>query len=484
MSLTTWVTSFTKYHMKILLINPPRQNTISSCQPKILEEGLDFLPPLGLMYVAGYLEKYTGHQIKILDCQIDAPDYPELEKKLREEKPDIIGITALTFTLIDVIKTAKLAKKINPEIKVILGGPHINIYPEETMKIPEIDFLVLDEGEKQLKELVDNISNKEKLYKIKGLVFRNKDKIINTGRRQLMENLDEIPFPARHLTSYKKYFSVISDTHPVTTMFTSRGCPYKCLFCDRPHLGKIFRARSAKNVADEMEECEKMGIKEIMIYDDTFAVSRQRVLDICSEIKKRNLKIKWDARTRVNTVDPELLLKMKDAGCKRIHYGVEAGAQKILNVLKKGTTLDMVKKAFEETKKAGIRTLGYFMIGSPQETKENIFETIKLIKKINPDYVHVSITTPFPATGLYFDGLANGFIKQDYWKKFAENPTPDFEPPYWEENLTRRELLNLHKKAYKSFYLQPKFVIKKLIQLKSPSEFIRKARAGLRLLKI
>lgn len=470
--------------MKILLINPPFEYTIQSCQPKILEEGLDFLPPLGLMYIAGYLEKETNHQVEILDAQVEQLSYNQVKQEVKKRNPDIVGITAMTFTLVDVIETAKIVKKINPDIKVILGGPHVIIYPEETMNIPEVDFLILGEGEWVIKELLENIDNPDKLKEIKGIVFREKNKIINTGAADPVENLDNLPAPARHLTPIKKYFSVVSSNMPVTTMFTSRGCPYKCLFCDRPTFEKFFRARSAKNVVAEMEECQKMDIKEIFIYDDTFGVDRQRVLDICSEIKKRNLDIAWDIRTRVNTVDEEVLKALKKAGCQRIHYGVEAGTQKILNVLRKEITLKMAEKAFKLTKKMGIEAAGYFMLGSPTETKNDILQTIKFIKKLNPDYIHVTITTPFPATDLYKMALEERVIADDIWQEFAKNPNPDFIPPIWEKELSREELFSLLKKAYRSFYLRPNYIFKKILQLKSGKELINKFKAGLRLLKI
>ena len=324
----------------------------------------------------------------------------------------------------------------------------------------------------------------EELKKIKGLVFRTKDGFVNTGRADFIENLDVLPFPARNLTPFKKYFSVVSSRSPVTTMFTSRGCPYKCLFCDRPQVGKNFRARSAENVVDEIELCQNMGIKEIFIYDDTFAVDRQRVIDICRRIKEKRLAIAWDIRTRVNTVDVELLLAMKETGCQRIHYGVEAGTQKILNVLRKGITLKQAQQAFALTKKAGIQTAAYFMIGSPTETREDILQTIKFMKKLNPDYAHITVATPFPATDLYDLALEEGVIKSDVWRGFALNPAPGFIPPVWDKELSRDELYSLLKIAYRSFYLRPNFVFKKIFQLKSPGELLTKSRAALRLLKI
>ena len=470
--------------MKILLINPPSFNTIPSCLPKTLDEGRGFTPPLGIMYIAAQIEKETSHQVEILDAQVDELTYEQLKTEIEKRKPDVVGITTMTFTLIDVIKTAKIIKEINPNIKIILGGPHVIIYPTETINIKEVDFVILGEAETVIKPLLDNINNLDELEKVKGLVFKSNGKIINTGRSDLIKNLDDLPFPARHLTPYKKYYWALSPYRPITTMFTSRGCPYQCLFCDRPQLGKNFRPASAKRVVDEMEECQKMGIQEIFIYDDTFGVDRKRVLDICADIIKRGIKIAWNIRTRVNTVDEEVLIALKKAGCQRIHYGVEAGTQKILNVLKKGITLEMVEKAFKLTRKAGIQTAGYFMIGSPTETKKDIMETIEFMKKLKPDYVHITITTPFPATGLYELALREKVLKKDYWLEFAENPTAGFTPYFWEKDLSREELFALLKKTYRSFYLRPTFVLQKIIHLKSKDDLFKKARAALKLFKI
>lgn len=470
--------------MKILLINPPAENTIVGIGPKELEGSLDFLPPLGLMYVAGYLEKETSHEIEILDCPVEKISYEQLKEEIQKRNPDVVGITAMTFTLVDVVKAAKIVKEVNPEIKVILGGPHVVIFPEETINMPEIDFLVLGEGEKVVKPLLENINNPEELKKVRGLVFKYEDKVINNGWPDFIANLDELPFPARHLTSYKKYFSVLSSRSPVTTMFTSRGCPFRCLFCNRPHLGKVFRARSAKNVVDEMEECQKMGIQEIFIYDDTFTVNRQRVADICQEIIDRELDIHWDIRARVDTVDLELLRLMEKTGCQRIHFGVEAGTQKILNVLRKGITLEAAEKAFKLARETKIETLAYFMIGSPTETKEDIMETIKFAKKLNPDFVNFSITTPYPATDLYIMGLQNGIMLHDQWQEFAKNPSKDFKPMIWEENFKKDELEKLIKKAYFSFYIRPSYIFKTLKNIRSFKEFSRKTSAGWKLLKL
>ncbi|MDY6934527.1 MAG: radical SAM protein [Spirochaetota bacterium] len=471
--------------MKIILINPPISNVIDPSLPEILLKEEDPMPPLGLMYLAAYLQNNSEHEVKIIDCQIEKLDFTDLRDRLIHEQPDAVGITTMTFTLLDVLDVVHQVKSIDENIKVILGGPHVHLYPEETINLKGVDYLVLGEGEEILRELLDNIASSEKMSQIKGIVFKDtNNNVINTGYRELNVNLDALPMPARHLTPYKQYKSSMAKKFPVTTMFTSRGCPYKCLFCDRPHMGKYFRPRSAQNVVDEMEECQNMGIQEIFIYDDTFGVDRQRVLDICSEIIKRKLFISWDIRTRVNTVDAEILKNLKNAGCKRIHYGVEAGTQHIINILRKGITVEMANEAFRLTRKHGIQTLGYFMIGSPTETKKDILITIKLARKLNPDYAHFSITTPYPGTALYELGLENGIYANDYWRDFARNPNKNFNPKIWDEILSREELIGLLKKAYQSFYLRPTYIIKRLKEVSSFKELVNKASMGLNIFKI
>lgn len=470
--------------MRVLLINPSAENELLSCNPEFINQERGYNPPLSILYLAGYLEKFSNFDIRVIDCQVEEINYPKLSKLIEENKPDVIGMTAMTFTLLDVLKVIKIAKRINSQIKIVLGGPHPHIYPKETINLPGVDYLILGEGEIAFFELLNHLDKKSSYppSHIKGLVFKTNGEIVQTGFREPIMNLDELPFPARHLTPYHKYSSLLAKKNPVTTMITSRGCPYRCIFCDRPNLGKVFRARSAKNVVDEMEECKKMGINEILVYDDTFTVNRQRVLNICSEIQKRKLEINWDIRARVDNVDQDILKALKKAGCKRIHYGIEGGTQKILDILHKGITLKQVEEVFKLTKKIGIQTLGYFMIGNPTETKEDILETINFAKKINPNFVQITITTPFPATDLYKLALEKGVLSDDYMQKFAENPTAEFKIKYWEENLNGKELNQLISYAYKSFYWRPSYIIKELFEIRSITELKRKLKAGLKVL--
>jgi radical SAM superfamily enzyme YgiQ (UPF0313 family) len=468
--------------MKVLLINPPAENEIRSCNPDIIGEERGWNPPLGILYLAGYLEKYSNFDIKIIDAQVEEMDYPTLEKAIVKVSPDVVGITAMTFTLLDVLKVVEIVKRVSPGSKVVLGGPHVHIYPSEAINLPGVDYLVLGEGEEAFHQLISYIDDFGKLRHVKALVFKQNGAVINTGTREFNRCLDKLPFPARHLTPYKKYTSLLAKANPITTMFTSRGCPYKCTFCDRPTMGRLFRARSPINIVDEMEHCSKMGIKEILFYDDTFNVDKNRVKDICDLYMQRKLNIAWNIRARVNTVDKEMLDKLKKANCNSIHYGVESGNQRVLDILKKGITLDRVKQVFRMTKEVGISTMAYFMIGCPSETRKEILETIEFAKILDPDFVQITLFTPFPATEAYATALRRGTYGTDFWLEFAKNPNEAFRTRYLEENLTAEELQELLVRAYKEFYVRPRFIVKRLLEVRTAGELTRKLHAGIKLM--
>lgn len=472
--------------MKVLLLYPPNFYHTKSVLPEVIEGERGYNPPLGLLYLAGYMQKFSPEiELKVIDCLAEEIDYEEIEKRIKDFAPDVIGVSVMTFTLLDSLKLAETAKNVNKNIKVVFGGPHVNIYSKETLALGNVDFIVLGEGEKIFNDLVLNINEPEKLKNIRGLVFYDENKkIVNTGLPELIEDLDALPLPARNLVDNDLYSSVLGTSKLVTTMMTSRGCPYKCIYCDRPHLGKNFRARSAENVIAEIKDCMQYGVREFLMYDDTFTIDKKRVHAVCDMIIKEKLDISWDIRARVNTIDKPMLEKLKQAGCVRIHYGVESGTQKILNIFKKGITIKQAEEVFKLTHNVGIETLAYFMIGNPEETKEDIEETIRFAKKLDPDYVHITATTPFPATELYFMALNRGFIKKDVWLEFAKNPNTDFIPPLWDEIVSIPELQNYIKKAYKQFYFRPSYILKRLMKLKSWDELKIKAKAALSMLKI
>ncbi len=468
--------------MKVLLINPPAEQTLVGNNPKFLDEERGANPPLGLLYLAAALEQRTDHEVSVVDAIAEGLSYDALAEHIGSEQPDLIGVAVMTFTLLDAIKTVEVARRAAPGAKIVLGGPHVHLYPRETVSLPGVDFALTGECEHSFVDLVERLREPGRWDEVPGLAFHRDGHVVLNAKPGLIDDLDALPFPARDLVPYQRYSSVLARRQPITTMFTSRGCPYACTFCDRPHLGKKFRARSAANVADEMQACVEMGIHEILVYDDTFTVDRGRVLDICAEIQRSGLDLGWDIRARVDTVDEEMLRELKAAGCERIHYGVEAGSDRFMQVLRKGITVADAERAFRLTKRAGIATLAYFMIGIPGQAEADVHETMRLARRLDPDYVHVTILTPFPGTAIYRQALKEGVYDTDHWLEFARDPRPGFQPLYWTRDLGRDRLEALLAEAYKSFYLRPRYILKQLTRIRSWHELRGKVKAGLRVL--
>ena len=468
--------------MKVVLVNPPAEQTLVGNNPKFLDEERGCNPPLGLLYIAAVLEQQSDHEVAVVDAQAEGLSYEALGQRVKDEAPDLVGITTMTFTLLDAAHTVEVVRQAAPDAKVILGGPHVHLFPRESLELPGVDFAMRGEGDYQFLALCDRIGEPDRWDEVGGLTFRRDGEIVETPLAPPIADLDAVPFPARHLTDVRRYSSVIARRQPVTTMFTSRGCPYRCAFCDRPHLGKKFRARSAANVVDEMEACIGLGIHEFLIYDDTFTVKRQRVLDVCAEIQRRGLDVGWDIRARVDTVDEEMLEALRAAGCERIHYGVEAGSDEFMKVLRKGITVEQARAAFRLTRKAGISTLAYFMIGIPGETEDDIRQTWRLARQLDPDFVHITILCPFPGTEIYRTALAEGAYETDHWLDFARAPQPGFRPKYWTRELPAERLEALLEQAYKDFYTRPGYILKQLLKIRSWRELRAKLRAGLRVL--
>jgi radical SAM superfamily enzyme YgiQ (UPF0313 family) len=465
--------------MKILLVQPPSRKMLSTNVPKFVDEHTGHYPPLGLLYIAAALERAGDSEVRFLDASAAGFGQEEIEREIAAFAPDVVGVQMMTFTSVDAYQTVVTAKKVDPNIFVVVGGPHPNIFPRETLMKPEIDCVVLGEGERTMPALVKRLaSGSRNLSGLAHVAWRGPNGY-ECGTPDKIEDLDSLPFPARHLLDLDRYYTIIGKYKRMTTLVSSRGCPYRCLFCDRAYWGKLYRKRSPANVADEIEACMKLGIEEFDFQDDTFTIDRNRAMAICDEILARGLKIHWDVRARINTMDEELMIRLKEAGVYRIHYGIEAGTPEIIKVLRKEIDLEEAVRIFRMTRRHGIESLAYFIIGSPSETRGHILRTIDYIKRLDPDYLHIGILTPFPSTDLYSQGLESGFIPSDYWREFAEHLDPSFIPPFWEEHLRREELIELLATAFRSFYSRPKFIMRQLLRVRSPKEFYRKARAGL-----
>ncbi len=364
--------------------------------------------PLGIGYISGYLID-KGLKVKVHDLTFDS------ELKL-EEEPAIYGISITTPIYNSVMKLVKQIKEKNKKNIIILGNAHATSVPEILIKEKNVDYVIVGEGERVFYELCNNILNNKSNEEIKGAYFKKENKVCFNGRQELIPNLDELPFPRHDLFPLEKYFE--GKALRELGIISSRGCPFNCEFC-QPYLKKTFgsntRYRTAKNVVDEIEELkEKYGCNMVVFNDDM--VNPSYIEKICNEIMNRKVKILWRCQARAN-LSYDLLKIMKKSGCVAISFGVESGSQKVLDAIGKSLKVEDIIKVFRDSRKVGLFTHAYIMVGNSTETLKDIEETIKLIKTIKPFSIGVSITTVYPSTNLFNRLKKEGKIDDDYLKE-------------------------------------------------------------------
>jgi len=442
--------------MNILLIQPPPR--------KIGHEDV-VVPPLGIAYIAAFLEKH-GYPVKIIDAFALQMGWQDFERRVASAKPDIIGITGMSAVIDNTFRAVGICRKYAKYI--ILGGAHVSAYREKVFdQCPGIDFLIYGEGEYTFLELVKKLERGEDPLTIRGLISKG---VINPPSERL-KDLDELPFPARHFLPNSRYRYALFPGRKITTMFTSRGCPYECKFCDTSVFGHKYRVRSAYNILEEIKEIvEQYGINSIIIYDDLFMSRKERIEKICEGIIEMGLKIEWKCEGRPDRIEETTLRLMKQAGCSMIAYGVESGNQKALDYLKKRTTVEGIRETFRLTKKAGINPIGYFILGIPVESYGQAVNTIRFAKEIDPTYAQFSILTPFYGTEIYKEAKEKGW----YREIDAQNPMDKdlkravMVSPNWSEDRLKKII----KVAHREFYCRLGYLVKRLKEIKSPKQFI------------
>ncbi len=470
--------------MNVLFLVPPETVSLESSVPKALEGGKGYYPKLGLMYVAAWYERATGKRPGFIDCPPEGVTQSELLERVRQHRPDVVAMSIMTFNLLDALETSRVLKAEFPNLKICLGGPHVNLYPRETLNLPEVDFVVFGEGEKIFTRLMQALEEQgpasPRLGAINGLGWKQDGTaVVNPPETELLD-LDELPHPARHLVDVTRYQHIIKEGRQFFTLQATRGCPAACTFCD---IRKTkFRERSPENVVAEIEQLIEMGLDDLFFVDDTITINKKFVMRLSQLIVERGLKFHFKISARVDTVTPELLAALKRAGCYRIHYGIESATERHLNYLEKGQNRAKIERACKWTRQAGIGFFAYMMIGIPHETRQEMMDTVDFSKRIKPDYAQFSICTPYPKTELYFRMLKEGIVPHDYWQEFAENPTADFKIRFWNKDFTEAELRRLQDECHARFYRSPTYLMKQITQLKSWSDFTAKARMGTKIL--
>ena len=440
--------------MKVLFVNPPQTASKYKFMGVIA-------PPLGIAYMAGVLQE-NNIDVEILDASAEDMNFKDVEKELLKRKPDLVALTALTPTIGRALETAQVVKETLPDSIVVMGGYHPTFNFIETLEDENVDIVIRGEGEYIMLNLVQALENQSSLHDVKGIVFEDKNskEIVVNPEAPLIQDLDELPFPALNLLPMKKYRLLDMDTH-MTTMITTRGCPMQCSFCSSAAMhGKKIRERSVENIVDEIEYLNtNYDIDTIAFMDDTFTLKKRKVMAICDEILKRNIEIMWGCTSRVDTLDEKLLKKMKEAGCITIFIGVESADQQQLDNMCKNTTIAKIENAFKIAHKLKIRTIASVALGMPGDTKEIMNKTVKFVHKLKPNYAIYSLATPYPGTRFYKEAFEKNLIKIKDWSKYTLI-TPILETI----DCSLNDMRKIQAKAFMKFYLRPHYIIRQFLQ--------------------
>ena len=453
---------------KIILIYPPFP--MAERYGKGLSQIGTCLPPLGLLSLGAVLEN-NGYEVRVYDSDLRNSNMEQLVEYVKNYDPDFVGIYCNTSNYHRVASYASNIKKIK-NYPICLGGPHPVIEPGEILKNKDVDYIVMGEGELTIIDFLDSLNNHKDLAGVKGLAFKKQDgtSVVN-AKRELIQDLDDLPMPARHMVEIGKYRP--SPHHykelPMATMIVSRGCPFGCTYCaSRNVWGRSYRSRSVNKVMEELKFLIKTyGVKNINFWDDLWGIKREWTEEFCKRMIDEKIKISWSCERRVDTVDLDILKLMKKAGCYSIFYGIESFDQDCLDAVNKGIKVEQAQKVMRLTKKAGIEVRANFILGLPNETPEKVKIMVKKICQLNPDYVKFNIMTPYPGTTLYQE------VKSGKWGTFKEDPNKS--TGYFATFLPHgyksfEELAAMRKYAFRKFHFRPRYIFSKLLKIRSWSD--------------
>lgn len=460
---------------RILLIYPPSRamNRNDICQkPSGAFWGTLCLPPTDLLYLASIAES-SGFEVKIADYSLGG-DY---EKDLREFNPDYLLVNVSTPTFKSDIEAVTIAKEICPGIVTIAKGAAFLTLAQDIMYfVRDIDYIIYGEAEDTFRELIIGVAP----YRIKGLYYRDDIRVRYTGQCEFMDNLDNLPLPARHLIDNNLYKR--PDNGEVQAVIeVSRGCPYSCCFCLSSSVnGTRVRKRSPQNIIEEITECVNVyGIKNFIFQCETFDADKKWAVDLCQAIIDSGLNIVWTTNVRADLADEETAEVMSKAGCQIVSIGAESGAYDVIENLGKSVTLDDVRYAVKTFKKYGVRVHSSFIIGLPWDTEETIEDTVDFAIETDCDFADFNFLAPFPGTKLYAYAKENKLIDSDTSFKNAY-----FYPAIRTFEMSKDKLYEAYKKAVKRFYLRPTYIFKTLIKIKSKTELKNYVDAGIKIFKL
>ncbi len=454
--------------MKISLIFTPIDVNPHNKSVSFRDERLGFVPPISLLLVAALLER-EGVEVDLIDMEAENLSYVTTLARIREFAPDLLGFTVTTWSFHSILGWIRKFKA-DTAIPVLVGGEHIRLYPHETMSYDAIDYCIVGEAERPLPEFIGAFREGLPFEGIKSVGYKKNGRVIIDRTLQYVEDINTVPFPARHLIKNELYENILSRKKNFTALISSRGCPFSCAFCSHNQLK--YRARSPENVVDEIElNLKSYDIRDFDIYDSTFTADERRVIAICEEIRRRKLDVGFTVRSRVDVVSKEMIKSLKSAGCHTILYGIESSNPDILKMMHKGISTEQVMRTVSYTKKCGINTLGFFLLGFPGETRQTIKDTIRFSLELPLDYALYSILMPMPDTEIYAYYRKRGL--SDYWADYTLDESKTDLIEFIGTEVSRAETAELALQAYKRFYFRPSIIWNRMKKLRSLGEFRR-----------
>lgn len=445
--------------MSVLLINPPWKIKKDNLWARI--GGV--LPPLSLGYIASVLRN-DGHHVELLDMNALSIPVEDLQKHVSGKKYDWIGITATTNLISNAYRIADSARVMFPEAKIVMGGVHPTVLPEEVLSHNSVDYVVRGEGEITAQELF----SEKAVESIPGLSYKSDGEFLHNPDREPILDLDSLSFPSYDLLPVGKYIPALGGYKrlPAISVITSRGCSGSCSFCNN-FFGRKVRKRSSENIIAELKLLiDQYKIKEIYFFDDSFTEFPSKVKNLCERMIEERLDLTWSCFARFQLVNEELLRLMRQAGCRHISYGIESADPDILKNINKPTNLEKVRDMISLTHKAGIETLLGFMLGLPGETKESMEKTMQFALSLDPDMVLFDITTPFPGTQMFKWAREKGYLKTEDWSEY-DLYTIIMNLP----TVTEQEIRDFYSRAHRRFYLRPRYLTRRFFKIRSYLDF-------------
>ncbi|MBN1641294.1 MAG: radical SAM protein [Anaerolineae bacterium] len=470
--------------MRVLIINPPwpGKGYGTRSQNRIIKRrGDKYLQyPLFLGYSAAQLTQ-AGHEVHYIDSVMADLTPEQTWARIASLHPDAIFMETTTPSIEYDLKDIAVMKERGGGATMLAGGPHVTVFPLEVLRdCDALDIVLKQEFDTKIARVLNSLDD---LSQIPGIAFRRDGEIVDTGPAELWQDLDALPFPDRDTVPFERYHEAWYSRLPFMNVMTSRGCPYHCTFCLWPNAmyGHRQRFRSVGNVIQELEyEIDRHGIREVNLDDGTFTTNKARVIEFCQELRDRKIDLLWTCNGRVDNVDREMLVEMKAAGCKLIRYGVESGSPEILKQIRKGYTLEQVRRSFKLTQQVGIMALGGFMFGFPGDTPETVEQTLALAKELNPDMVQFSICMPYPGTTMYAEAVAAGQIVAREWHEYDMT----FGPVVKMAGLEREDLRHILSRAYREFHFRPAYFWRTLRNMRTPDDVRRVMRSVVSLLSV